>query len=102
MSGRPTAGSPRLPLALIGVITFGGIRLLSLAESAFLLRRGGFGVRRWSLVQWINSWDAKFYLTLATHGYGFRWPDSRLPRGTLYPWFPGYPAAIRLIACRFT
>jgi hypothetical protein len=83
----------------MGTLVFGGIRLLSLAVAAFLLRHGRFGVRHWSLAQWITSWDANFYLTLAAHGYGFRWPDGRpLPRGTLYPWFPGFPAAMRSIA----
>jgi hypothetical protein len=88
-----------MPLPLIGVVIFGGIRLLSLAEAAFLLGHGRFRVRHWSLVEWITSWDAKSYLTLAARGYGFRLPGARpLPRGSLYPWFPGYPAAIRSIA----
>jgi len=91
-------GSLRVPLPMLGTMVFGGLRLLSLAVAAFLLRHGRFQVRHWSLVQWTTSWDAKFYLTLTAHGYGFRLDPRPLPRGTLYPWFPGFPAAMRLIA----
>jgi hypothetical protein len=82
----------------MGIMIFGGIRLLSLAVAAFLLRHGRFQVRHWSLVQWITSWDAKFYLSLAARGYGVRLDRRPLPRGTLYPLLSGFPAAVRSIA----
>jgi hypothetical protein len=87
----------RVPLPLAGSVIFAAIRLLSLAIVGFLLRHGKFQVRHWSLAQWITSWDAKFYLLVATRGYGFHW-QRPLPNGSLYPWFPGYPAAIASIA----
>lgn len=87
----------RVPLPLAGSAVFAAIRLLSLGIAGFLLRHGKFQVRHWSLAQWITSWDAKFYLLVATRGYGFHW-QRPLPHGSLYPWFPGYPAAIATIA----
>jgi len=86
-----------LPLA--GAAIFAAIRVFSLALCAFLLRHGSFAGRHWSLQHWIISWDGTFYLALAAHGYGYRWPHGHpLPAGTLYPWFPGYPDAMRLVA----
>ena len=94
-----STGGVRVPLPVVGAVIFGGMRLLDLAVAAFLLGHGKFlRVRHWSLVQWITSWDAKPYLTLAAHGYGSRLGLGPLPRGTLYPWFPGYPGAIRALA----
>lgn len=85
-----------LPLPLAGSLLFGVIRIFGLALTWLLLSHGTIARGHWSLPQWMISWDAHFYLILATRGYGFHWPHP-LPGGSLYPWFPGYPAAIAAI-----
>jgi Mannosyltransferase (PIG-V) len=80
--------SQGFPLPLYGTLIFAGIRLLSLAVAAFLLRHGRFRGLHASLWNLLRSWDAGRYLFVAAHGY---------PRNTNLVWFPGYPAAIRAI-----
>jgi hypothetical protein len=86
----------RVPLPLAGSLLFGATRIFCLALTWLLLSYGTIARRDWSLRHWMISWDAHFYLILATRGYGFHWPEP-LPGGSLYPWFPGYPAAIASI-----
>src|SRR6202042_3968136 len=81
--------SPGFPLPVYGALIFAGIRVLSLLTAAFLLPRGKFRELRCSLPQLIRVWDSGRYLTIAVHGYRHH---SNLV------WFPGYPAAIRVIA----
>jgi len=81
--------SPGFPLPLYGTLIFAGIRVLSLATTAFLLPRGKFSELHCSLLQLITSWDSGRYLMIAVHGY---------PRDSNLLWFPGYPAAIHAIA----
>src|ERR1019366_2778344 len=76
-------------LPLYGALIFAGIRVLSLATAAFLLPRGKFRELHCSLPQLIRSWDSGRYLIIAVHGYR---------HGSNLVWFPGYPAAIRVIA----
>ena len=83
---RPSPGSS---LPVYGALIFAGIRVLSLVTAAFLLPRGKFRELRCSLPQLIRVWDSGRYLTIAVHGYRHH---SNLV------WFPGYPAAIRVIA----
>jgi hypothetical protein len=92
----PVARTGReLSLPLAGCLTFVSVRVTTLVVTALLLAHGRFARLHWSVGRWANSWDAQFYQKVATHGYGFRWPGARpLPHGSLYPWFPGYPAAI--------
>ena len=81
--------SPGFPLPACGALIFAGIRVLSLVTAAFLLPRGKFRELHCSLPQLIRAWDSGRYLTIAVHGYHHH---SNLV------WFPGYPAAIRVIA----
>ena len=81
--------SPGFPLPACGALIFAGIRVLSLVTAAFLLPRGKFRELRCSLPQLIRAWDSGRYLNIAVHGYHHH---SNLV------WFPGYPAAIRVIA----
>jgi Mannosyltransferase (PIG-V) len=81
--------SPGFTLPACGALIFAGIRVLSLVTAAFLLPRGKFRELRCSLPQLIRAWDSGRYLTIAVHGYHHH---SNLV------WFPGYPAAIRVIA----
>jgi Mannosyltransferase (PIG-V) len=83
---RPSPGSS---LPVYGALIFAGIRVLSLVTAAFLLPRGKFRELHCSLPQLIRVWDSGRYLSIAVHGYRH---DSNLA------WFPGYPAAIRVIA----
>jgi len=76
-------------LPLYGALIFGGIRVLILATAAFLLRHGKFRKFHASLLRVLRSWDSGRYLIIAFHGY----------RHSLdFLWFPGYPAAIRVLA----
>jgi Mannosyltransferase (PIG-V) len=81
--------SPGFPLPVYGALIFAGIRVLSLVTAAFLLPHGKFRELGFSLPQLIRVWDSGRYLIIAVHGYRH---DSNLA------WFPGYPAAIRVIA----
>ena len=81
--------SPGFPVPVYGALIFAGIRVLSLVTAAFLLPHGKFRELHCSLPQLIRVWDSGRYLTIAVHGYRH---DSNLA------WFPGYPAAIRVIA----
>ena len=81
--------SPGFPLPACGALIFAGIRVLSLVTAAFLLPHGKFRELRCSLPQLIRVWDSGRYLTIAAHGYRHH-PNL--------VWFPGYPAAIRVIA----
>jgi Mannosyltransferase (PIG-V) len=80
--------SPGFSLPLYGALIFAGIRVLSLATAAFLLPRGKFRELHCSLPQLIRSWDSSRYLIIAANGYR---------HGSNLLWFPGYPAAIRVI-----
>ena len=48
----PVPEPPRLPLPVIGVLSYAGIRVLGLAISAFALRHGKYRLRHWSLMRW--------------------------------------------------
>jgi hypothetical protein len=63
--------------------------VLSLATAALLLRHGKFRKSHASLLRLLRSWDSSRYLGIAVHGYR---------HGADILWFPGYPAAIRVIA----
>jgi hypothetical protein len=80
---------PGFSLPLYGALIFAGIRALSLATAAFLLPRGTFRKFHASLLRLLRSWDSGRYLHIAVHGYR---------HGFDILWFPGYPAAIRVIA----
>jgi hypothetical protein len=86
----------RLPLPLIGTFIYAGIRLVSLAITAFALRNGVFRKRNWSLARWAGSADGGHYRTIAVHGYGPAGPE--LAHASSFAWFPGYPAAIDSLA----
>jgi mannosyltransferase PIG-V len=83
--------SVRLPLPATAAVVYLGIRVLSLAVVAFLLRHGAFQRAHLSLVQWITGGDGGFYRAIAAHGY----PLTHLGH---FAFFPGYPAAIDLLA----
>jgi len=87
---------PRLPLPLTGVIIFAGIRVLSVAIAAFLLRQGTFSDRHWSLVRWMRAADGGHYLAIAAHGYAY--PAGQLAHASVFSFFPAYPAAMYSIA----
>ena len=87
---------PRLPLPLTGVIIFAGIRVLSVAIAAFLLRQGTFSDRHWSLVRWMRAADGGHYLAIAAHGYTY--PAGQLAHASVFSFFPAYPAAMYSIA----
>jgi len=84
----------RLPLT--GAIIFAGIRVLSVAVAAFMLRQGSFSDRHWSLVRWMRAADGGHYLTIAAHGYTY--PAGQLARASGFSFFPAYPAAMRSLA----
>ena len=86
-----------VPLPAEGAIVYAGIRVISLIVAAFLLRRGGFAVRHWSLTHWIVSGDGGFYLKLAEHGYDYHAPLT-VAHLILFGFFPGYPAAIAALS----
>jgi hypothetical protein len=87
---------PRLPLPLIGTLSYAGIRVAGLAITAFALQRGRFRKRHWSLAQWARAADGGHYRTIAAHGYTY--PAPELAHAASYAWFPGYPAAMDSIA----
>ena len=87
---------PRLPLPLTGVIIFAGIRVLSVAIAAFLLRQGTFSDRHWSLVRWMRAADGGHYLAIAAHGYTY--PAGQLAHASVFSFFPAYPAAMYSIS----
>ena len=87
--------SPGFPLPLYGALIFVGIRVLSLATTAFLLPRGKFRELHYSLLGLIKSWDSGRYLIIAFHGYSYVPGDMR--HDSIFAWFPGYPAAIRAV-----
>ena len=87
---------PRLPLPLTGVIIFAGIRVLSVAIAAILLRQGTFSDRHWSLVRWMRAADGGHYLAIAAHGYTY--PAGQLAHASVFSFFPAYPAAMYSIA----
>ena len=88
----PVPELPRLPLPLTGVIIFAGIRVLSVAIAAFLLRQGKFSDRHWSLVRWMRAADGGHYLAIAAHGYTY--PAGQLAHASVFSFFPAYPAAM--------
>jgi hypothetical protein len=92
----PVPGLPRLPLPLTGAIIFAGIRVLSVAITAFVLRHGTFGDRHWSLARWVRAADGGHYLAIAAHGYTY--PAGQLAHASAFAFFPAYPAAMRSLA----
>jgi hypothetical protein len=93
--GKPEKGR-EYPLPLYGALMFAGIRVLSLAITAFLLPRGKFRELHYSIPGLIKSWDGSRYLIIAFHGYSYVPGDMR--HDSIFAWFPGYPAAIRAVA----
>ncbi len=81
--------SPGSSVPLYGALLFAGVRVLILATAAFLLRHGKFRNFHASLLRLLRSWDSNRYLFIAVHGYR---------HGADILWFPGYPAAIRVLA----
>jgi hypothetical protein len=92
----PVPGLPRLPLPLTGAIIFAGIRVLSVAITAFVLRHGTFGDRHWSLARWVRAADGGHYLAIAAHGYTY--PAGQLAHASAFAFFPAYPAAMKSLA----
>ena len=92
----PVPEPARLPLPLTGAIIFAGIRVLSLAIGAFVLRRERSVTRHWSLLRWMRASDGGHYLTIAAHGYTY--PPGQLAHASVFAWFPGYPAVIDSLA----
>jgi Mannosyltransferase (PIG-V) len=90
------AARPRFPLALSGALIYAGIRGLSLAVAAYLLPRGKFHSLHYSLRHLIAAWDSNRYLSIAVRGYAPE-PGSLHP-GSIFAWFPGYPAAIHAVS----
>jgi hypothetical protein len=88
----PVPELPRLSLPLTGVLIFAGIRVLSVAIAAFLLRQGNFSERHWSLVRWMRAADGGHYLAIAAHGYTY--PAGQLAHASVFSFFPAYPAAM--------
>ena len=86
----------RLSLPLTGAIIFAGIRVLSVAIAAFLLRQGKFSNRHWSLVRWMRAADGGHYLAIAAHGYTY--PAGQLAHASVFSFFPAYPAAMYSLA----
>ncbi|MGH3418682.1 MAG: hypothetical protein ACRDOD_03675, partial [Streptosporangiaceae bacterium] len=87
---------PRLSLAVTGMLIFAGIRVLSVAVAALLLRHGHYRLRHWSLVRWMRAADGGHYVAIAAHGYAY--PPGQLAHASVFAWFPGYPALIDSIA----
>jgi Mannosyltransferase (PIG-V) len=81
----------RLPVPATAAVVYLGTRVLGLAVVAFLLRRGAYQRAHLSLEQWITGGDGGFYRSIAAHGY----PLTHLGH---FAFFPGYPAAIDLLA----
>src|SRR5690349_4247741 len=87
-------GPSRLPLA--GTLIYVGIRLVSVAMTAFLLGRGNYRLRHWSVIRWMRSSDGGHYRAIAAHGYSY--PPGQLAHASVFSWFPGYPAVIDSLA----
>ena len=85
-----------LSLGLTGTLIYAGIRLLSVAMTAFMLQHGKYRAPHWSLFRWARSSDGGWYHTIATHGYAY--PPGDLAHASVFSWFPGYPAVIDSIA----
>ena len=90
------AARSRFPLALSGALIYAGIRGLSLAVAAYLLPRGKFHSLHYSLQHLIAAWDSNRYQSIAVRGYSPE-PGSLHP-GSIFAWFPGYPAAIHAVS----
>ena len=75
---------------------YAGIRAISLGLAAFLLPRGAFARRHWSLRQWITTGDWGHYQAIAEHGYTFH--PGHVSLDATFAWYPGYPAAADAIA----
>jgi hypothetical protein len=89
---------PRLARASAPALTYLAVRGIGVALLALLCRASGTTVPRA-----LTSWDAKWYLAIAAHGYtqvppgltnghGGRGPETPLA------FFPGYPATVRGVA----
>jgi Mannosyltransferase (PIG-V) len=87
---------PQLPLPLIGMLIYAGIRVTGVALTAVALRHGSFRIVHWSLMRWLGSADGGHYLFIAAHGYTY--PAGQLAHASVFSWFPGYPAFIDAIA----
>lgn len=74
---------------LAAALVYAAIRGIGLAASALLLPRMPVRGQHYSLAYLIHSWDSNNYLFIAAHGYLFNTRQS---------WFPGYPAAIDVLA----
>jgi hypothetical protein len=81
----------RLSPPATAAVVYLGIRVLSLAVAAFLLRQGAYQRAHLSFVQWIIGGDGGFFRLIAAHGY----PLTHLGR---LAFFPGYPAAMDSLA----
>jgi hypothetical protein len=92
----PLPEARRLPLPLTGALIYAGLRVLGVVIAAFLLRRGRYLRRHWSLVRWMRSADGGHYRAIALHGYAY--PAGQLAHASVFSWFPGYPAVIDSIA----
>ena len=92
----PVPEPARLPLPLTGAIIFAGIRVLSVAIAAFVLRQGAFSDRHWSLLRWMRAADGAHYLAIAAHGYTY--PPGQLAHASAFSFFPAYPAAVNALA----
>jgi hypothetical protein len=86
----------RFPLPAYGAAIYAVIRGLSVAVAAFLLPRGQIARLHYSLWHLIVSWDSGRYTKIAAHGYSYI--PGNLHHDSLYAWFPGYPAAIDILA----
>jgi hypothetical protein len=81
----------RHPVPATAAVVYLGIRVLSLAVVAFLLRQGAYQRAHLTLVQWVIGGDGGFYREIAAHGYLLTKPGR-------FASFPGYPAAIDSLA----
>src|ERR1035437_10396007 len=73
---------PRLPLPLIGMLIYAGIRVAGVALTAVALRHGNFLIVHWSLMRWLGSAGGGHYLAIAA-------PGHTSPAGPLGP-SPGF------------
>lgn len=87
---------PRLTPAMTGTLIYAGIRVLSVAVTAFILGHGSYRLRHWSLIRWMRSSDGGHYQAIAAHGYTY--PAGQLAHASVFSWFPGYPALIDSLA----
>jgi hypothetical protein len=100
---RPQAGGrwsvpqiPRLSPPAAGTLIYAGIRLVSVAVMAVMLRHGAYTQPHWSLLRWMRSNDGGHYTAIAAHGYTY--PAGQLAHASVFSWFPAYPAVIDSIA----